>query len=101
MLDAVHLALTLVWQIRRRSDREDRWERCWKIPRVRPQRRGLPCRRGGPFLPGGQVVRAAPDPLVRGGQRGTIHTVNPHAERMFGYDRAELHGKPLEQLMPE
>src|SRR5580692_1135721 len=48
-----------------------------------------------------RVVEAAPTALVLIGQRGRIQMVNRQAERMFGYDRAELHGKPLEQLMPE
>ncbi len=47
------------------------------------------------------VVEASPTALVLAGQSGHIEMVNGHAERMFGYDRSELHGRPLELLLPE
>lgn len=46
------------------------------------------------------VVEASPTALVLAGQSGRIELVNGKAERMFGYDRAALQGKPLELLLP-
>jgi PAS domain S-box-containing protein len=48
-----------------------------------------------------RIMEASPSALVLVGQAGRIEMVNRQAERMFGYDRAELHGKPLELLLPE
>jgi len=48
-----------------------------------------------------RVVEASPTALVLAGSSGRIEMVNRQAERMFGYDRAELANKPLESLMPE
>jgi PAS domain S-box-containing protein len=48
-----------------------------------------------------RVVGASPTALVLTGQAGRIEVVNRQAERMFGYDRAELQGQPLERLLPE
>ena len=48
-----------------------------------------------------RVVEAAPTALVLTGRSGLIEMVNRQAERMFGYDRAELQDKPLELLLPE
>lgn len=48
-----------------------------------------------------RIVEASPTALVLVGQSGRIEMVNGQAERMFGYDRAELHGQPLELLLPE
>lgn len=47
------------------------------------------------------VVEASPTALVLTGASGRIELVNRQAERMFGYDRAELCGRTLELLMPE
>jgi PAS domain S-box-containing protein len=47
------------------------------------------------------VVEASPTALVLAGSSGRIEMVNRQAERMFGYDRAELVNQPLEALMPE
>ncbi len=47
------------------------------------------------------VVEASPTALVLTGASGRIELVNRQAERMFGYDRAELRGRTLELLMPE
>lgn len=43
---------------------------------------------------------AAPDAMVTVGPNGTIQLVNRQAERLFGYERAELVGKPIELLVP-
>ena len=48
-----------------------------------------------------RIVEASPTALVLAGPSGLIEMVNGRAERMFGYDRAALHGKPLELLLPE
>lgn len=48
-----------------------------------------------------RVVEASPTALVLAGQSGRIEMVNGRAERMFGYDRAALHGQPLELLLPQ
>ncbi|HEX3992825.1 MAG TPA: ATP-binding protein [Acetobacteraceae bacterium] len=47
-----------------------------------------------------RVVEASPTALVLAGRSGRIEMVNGQAERMFGYDRAALHGQPLEMLLP-
>jgi PAS domain S-box-containing protein len=47
-----------------------------------------------------RIVEASPIALVLAGRSGRIEMANGRAERMFGYDRAELHGKPLELLLP-
>ena len=47
------------------------------------------------------VVEASPTALVLAGPSGRIELVNRQAERMFGYDRAELVDQPLESLMPQ
>src|SRR5580698_4581272 len=48
-----------------------------------------------------RVIEASPIALVLAAGNGRIVLVNRLVEHMFGYDRAELHGKPLELLMPE
>jgi PAS domain S-box-containing protein len=48
-----------------------------------------------------QVVEAAPNAMVMINQKGLIEMVNPQAERVFGYDRQELLGQPIEVLVPE
>src|SRR5262249_11740594 len=44
---------------------------------------------------------AAPQGIVAVASHGRIALVNRWIEQMFGYDRAELLGKPLELLVPE
>ena len=48
-----------------------------------------------------QVIEAAPDGIVMLNREGTIVQVNGEAERLFGYSRAELAGKPVEMLLPD
>jgi PAS domain S-box-containing protein len=47
------------------------------------------------------LVDAAPDGVVVCDQSGHIMLVNRQAETMFGYTRAELVGKRIEELIPE
>jgi len=47
------------------------------------------------------VVESAPNAIVMIGPAGLIEMVNGQTERMFGYTRNELLGKPIEMLVPE
>jgi PAS domain S-box-containing protein len=48
-----------------------------------------------------QLLESAPDAIVGIGNDGTISLLNAQAERLFGYERNELAGKPVETLVPE
>jgi len=47
------------------------------------------------------VVEAAPNAMIMVGDDGLMHLVNVQTEKLFGYDRKELLGRPLEMLVPE
>ena len=47
------------------------------------------------------VLEAAPDAIVGIASTGEITLVNAQAERLFGYSREELAGRPIEILVPE
>lgn len=47
------------------------------------------------------LLEAAPDAIVITASDGEIVLVNHQAEALFGYDRDELIGKPIEILVPE
>jgi PAS domain S-box-containing protein len=49
----------------------------------------------------GGLLEAAPDGIVITDAAGVIRLVNPHAEQIFGYERGELTGKPIEVLIPD
>ena len=46
------------------------------------------------------ITQTAPDAIVVIDEAGIIDTVNPAAERLFGYSRAELVGQNVKVLMP-
>lgn len=48
-----------------------------------------------------QIVEAAPNAMVMIDPRGVIGLVNAEAEAIFGYQRAELMGQPVEILLPD
>lgn len=48
-----------------------------------------------------QLLETAPDAMVIVDERGCIDFVNGQAEALFGYDRTELTGQPVEVLIPE
>jgi PAS domain S-box-containing protein len=47
------------------------------------------------------LLEAAPDAMVIVNERGEIVLVNSQTERLFGYDRRELLGHPVEMLIPD
>ncbi|HWA98862.1 MAG TPA: PAS domain S-box protein, partial [Pirellulales bacterium] len=46
------------------------------------------------------LIEAGPDAIVIIDQQGLIALVNAQTERLFGYDRSELIGQPIERLVP-
>src|SRR6202011_5645489 len=47
------------------------------------------------------VVESVPNAIVMINGNGRIEMVNAEAEKMFGYERADLLGKPVETLLPQ
>jgi PAS domain S-box-containing protein len=62
-------------------------------------------RGAAPLLPTAELfhdlLEAVPDALVITGPGGHILLINSQAERLFGYRREELVGRPVEVLVPE
>src|SRR5450631_1722050 len=48
-----------------------------------------------------KLLEAVPDALVGMDQKGVIRFVNRQTESLFGYDRDDLIGQPIETLVPE
>jgi PAS domain S-box-containing protein len=48
-----------------------------------------------------QLLEAVPDALVGMDQKGVIRFVNRQTESLFGFDRDQLVGQPIETLVPE
>jgi PAS domain S-box-containing protein len=48
-----------------------------------------------------QLLEAVPDALVGMDQKGVIRFVNRQTESLFGYDRDQLIGQPIDTLVPE
>jgi PAS domain S-box-containing protein len=48
-----------------------------------------------------KLLEAVPDALVGMDQQGVIRFVNRQTETLFGYDRDQLIGQPIEMLVPE
>ena len=48
-----------------------------------------------------RLLESAPDAVVIADRRGRIALVNAEAERMFGYAREDLLGRPVQILVPE
>ncbi|WP_239163667.1 hybrid sensor histidine kinase/response regulator [Paractinoplanes rishiriensis] len=47
------------------------------------------------------LLQAAPDAIIGVNQTGAIVLINAQAERLFGYQREELLGQPVDLLVPE
>lgn len=48
-----------------------------------------------------ELLNSAPDAMVVTDRHGLIDTINSETERLFGYMRQELIGKPVELLLPQ
>jgi PAS domain S-box-containing protein len=49
----------------------------------------------------GPLIEAAPDAMILVDEAGTILFANAQTERLFGWPRSELVGKPIEVLLPD
>jgi PAS domain S-box-containing protein len=47
------------------------------------------------------LLESCPDGIVMTNATGRIVLTNSHADQLFGYERGELRGKPIEVLLPE
>lgn len=58
-------------------------------------------RRSAPITEASVLLEIAPDPMVIVGFDGLIAVSNAQLLRMFGYERDEVVGRPIEMLVPE
>ena len=49
----------------------------------------------------GDLLESTPDAIIMANASGRIVRANQQAEALFGYERGELRGQPLEALLPE
>ncbi len=47
------------------------------------------------------LLESAPDAMVISGEDGRIQLANLQAERLFGYERGEMQGQPVQMLIPQ
>jgi PAS domain S-box-containing protein len=47
------------------------------------------------------LLEAVPDALVGMNQKGVIRFVNHQTESLFGFDRDDLIGRPIDTLLPD
>src|SRR4051794_30898977 len=47
------------------------------------------------------ILETAPDPIVEVNQDGTIGFANARTDKLFGYDREQILGRPVEELFAE
>src|SRR5579864_1395409 len=69
-----------------------------------PTKRTVKSRAGKAALsawPVSHFLEAIPDAIVAVDQSGTILEVNSLTENLFGYERGELIGRPIETLVPD
>ena len=64
------------------------------VAEILPSRNLLP----GPMR---AVLEASPNPILAVDLAGRISYLNPQVEPVFGYSRDELHGQPIEILLPD
>jgi protein-histidine pros-kinase len=102
------VARTLENARRLAADTARRWERAVeraeRVAAIQEQldrRRGELARAAGDAARFSGLLEAAPDAMLVVGADGRVALANAQAERLFGYPREELFGRPVEALLPE